>query len=491
MKQRLLNTWKRFTAVGVLPVVSFTTGFALLTFELAAARVLAPTIGSSTYVWTGVIGVIIAALSFGFYVGGRLADGRNKVIDVPALLILASTMATLTLLSYEGILDSIVDSIVDSRLQAVVAAFVLFAPTSFFIGVTSPYLAKLNVHSLKSTGQSIASLDMFNAIGGILGTFITGFFLFGYVGSHQTIGLVALLLLASSWLIAPGRHIGKRLVASGIIILCALTPQAVVQGVTRVDTASAHYDILTGYIDDQAVVGLATGPGGTQSAVYANGLDEPVFWYVREISRLAAERKPSSILILGGGAFTLPQHLSRQLPDSYIDAVEIDPELLTISRKYFGYKDPSNVNEVFIDGRAFVNQSDKQYDMVVVDVYGDTSIPFTFITKEYVEELSSLVAPGGIVAANVIGDTKGKCGEVLYGVDAAYRTKFPYVQYVRDPSRVGDALANNVLLYTKEPNTEAGYVTLEPGSTPIYTDNYAPAERLHYDCQQVVKRKNA
>src|SRR5687768_11349177 len=96
-----------------LELISFITGFSLLTYELAAARVLAPSIGSSTYVWTGVIGVIIAALSLGFFVGGRLADKRNKPIDLVILLLLASTMAVVTLLSYQGMLDAIVESITD------------------------------------------------------------------------------------------------------------------------------------------------------------------------------------------------------------------------------------------------------------------------------------------------------------------------------------------------------------------------------------------
>jgi predicted membrane-bound spermidine synthase len=473
----------RFIKTRRLEFISFITGFSLLTYELAAARVLAPSIGSSTYVWTGVIGVIIAALSLGFFAGGKVADARNRLSDLVALLLLAAGCAVLTLLTYEGILQSIVDSFEDNRVQAVVAALTLFAPTSFFIGMTSPYLAKLNVRSLKETGQSIASLDMLNAIGGILGTFVTGFILFGYIGSHEAIGLVAVLLLLASWLVAPRLRVGRRLLISALLILCAFTPASVVQGITSIDTASAHYQVIDGFIDERLVTGLVTGPTGTQSAVYQNGTGEPVFWYVREAARVTTERSPESVLVLGGGAFTLPQYLSEQLPDASITVVEIDPELEAISREHFGYRNPSNVSEVFTDARAYLNQTDERYDVVVVDVYGDSSIPFTFITDEYGAAIRQVLKPGGIVIANIIGGLEGKCREALTAVDAAYRAHLPFARYAVEPGR--DARrANHLIVYSERAEDIQGFRELSlPDSRP-YTDNFAPAERLYYDCQQ-------
>ena len=466
-----------------LEFISFVTGFGLLTYELAAARVLAPSIGSSTYVWTGVIGVIIAALSLGFFVGGKVADRRNRQTDLVWLLLLASGMAVITLIIYEGVLQSIVEAIEDSRVQAVVAALSLFAPTSFFIGMTSPYLAKLNVTSLKSTGQAIASLDMFNAIGGIIGTFVTGFILFGYIGSHQAIAMVAVLLLLVSWLIAPRIYMSQRLIVSGVLLLCALTPPSSYQYIIEVDTASAHYEVVQGYMDDRLITGLVTGPTGTQSAVYQDGRSDPVFWYANEAARITIERRPDTVLVLGGGAFTLPQYLSEQLPDSHIDVVEIDPELETISQEHFGYTNPPNVNEVFTDARAYINQSQKQYDVVIVDVYGDTSIPFTFMTKEYGQALEERLKPSGVVVANIIGGLTGVCRDTFAAVDAGYRTSLPYAYYANESGRIEDR-ANHIVVYARVPQSIEGLRVLPSFRQPAYTDNYAPSERLFYDCQK-------
>lgn len=462
--------------------ISFVTGFGLLSFELAAARVLAPSIGGSTYVWTGVIGVIIAALSLGFFVGGRVADNRNRATDLAWLLLLACVAVVGTLLCYESTLDWIADTDWDRRIQAVTAALLLFAPASFFIGMTSPYLAKLNVTSLALTGRSIANLDMFNAIGGILGTFTTGFILFGFIGSHQTISMVALLLLLASWSIAPRVYTRARVLASAVLLLCMLTPPNEFPGVISIDTASAHYQVINGTIRDESVIGLVTGPSGTQSAVYQNGINEPVFWYTREVLRLAELRQPNDILILGGGAFTVPQYLSERFPDSTIDVVEIDPELESISTKYFGYTSPSNVNEIFTDARTYVNQSDKQYDFVLVDVYGDASIPFTFMTTEYAQALKRIVADDGVVLANIIGGFSGACRESFGSVDAAYRSAFENAYYANE-SGVKEARANHIVLYSQEPVSTTGLKPLPSFLVAPYTDNFAPAERLHYRCQ--------
>lgn len=470
--------------VGKFELISFVTGFALLTYELAAARILAPSIGSSTYVWTGVIGVIIAALSAGFLVGGYIADRRHKPIDVAWLLLFAGCFAVITLVSYAGILDWTVEAFRDSRVQAVAAALILFAPTSFFIGTTSPYLAKLKVTSLQSTGKAVASLDTFNAVGGILGTFTTGFILFGFIGSREAIGLVAVLLIAVSWGLVPRIHTIKRAVVSVLLIITICIPAPIETGVANIDTASAHYKVITGFYDARPVRGLVTGPGGTQSATYQDGSEELVFWYTQQMADLTVAQKPKSVLLLGGGAFTLPQHLSERLPDTTIDVVEIDPGLATISVDHFGYEQPGNVHEIFTDARTYVNQATKQYDVILVDVYGDASIPFSLMTKEYGQAVGKLLKQDGILVANIIGGmTGGPCGDVLHALDAAYRTELPHAWYQNESGSPQERV-NYIVVYSHNNYSPANYKALKRPSQSAYSDNYAPAERLYYDCQQ-------
>ena len=464
-----------------IELISFVTGFSLLTFELAAARVLAPTIGSSTYVWTGVIGVIIAALSLGFWVGGTLADRRNRSTDIVWLLSLASLFTILTLFLYKSFLLEIALLDMDIRIQAVIAALFLFAPTSFFIGTTSPYLAKLQVFSLKSTGQRIASLDAMNALGGILGTFVTGFVLFSYIGSRQTLILVALLLIGVSWLISYRYRWLQRLLL-GIIIICLSFVQPLALHRTEIDTASAHYEIADFRYDNQPVRGLVTGPGGIQSAVSLSGSKAPVFWYTKELARITLEKQPQSILVLGGGTFTLPEYLAQELPMAKIDVVEIDPKLKDIASQYFNYDAPKNVNLIFSDARSYVNKTQMTYDVIIADVYGDASIPFSLITKEYGLALAKITNQKGIVLANIIGGLSGPCSEVFDAANAAYMQDFRYGSYSMNPSS-GTRRANIISLYSNDRQSYG--LTPITSHTEAYSDNYAPAERLYFACQAV------
>jgi predicted membrane-bound spermidine synthase len=467
-----------------LELVSFLTGFCLLSYELAAARILAPSIGSSTYVWTSVIGVIIAALSLGFFFGGRIADTRARRTDLVWLLLSAASMAALTLVLYESLLLQIPEWFTDRRLQAVSAALLLFAPTSFFIGCTSPYLAKLRVASLSATGRSIASLDAFNAIGGIIGTFVTGFILFGFIGSHETISVVVGLLAASSWLFVPRYRLTPRLILTAVLLLLTASPVSGVNAVASIDTPSAHYKVVEGAFDGRPAIGLLTGPSGTQSARYLDGSNELVFWYTSQMAQLTIAENPESVLVLGGGAFTLPQYLAEMLPHSKIDVVEIDPELKSISEQYFGYRNPENVSLIFDDARTYINEAKKQYDVVIVDVYGDTTIPFSLTTTQYADRLAALVRPEGKLLVNLIAGDSGPCRDVFSTLHAAYDTQFPYAVYKGQPDRDSDR-RNNIVVYSRDRLFIEGYGSLPVDTVAPFADNFAPAEQLYYACQEV------
>lgn len=465
----------------ILPIIAFVSGFSLMTFELAAARVLAPSIGSSTYVWTSVIGVIIAALSIGYWLGGKMADARNRATDVAWLCLAIAATITLTLLTYLPLIDSTVQSIVDSRMQGVMASLQLFAPTSLLIGILGPYLVKLKVTSLATSGQSFASLSAFESIGGITGTFITGFILFNYIGAREAFAVVVFLLLASSWLISPQARWVGRTIASGVIALvCLASLQIITPG--HIDTASAHYTIFDRTLAGQPVRGIATGPNGTQSGIYTNDPNKLVFWYTQRMAEVIAQApNRDRLLVLGGGAYTLPQYLATAYPDSTVDVVEIDPELADIARQHFYYKDPANVNMIFEDARTFVNKSEQKYDAILVDVYSDSSVPFSLMTKEYGQQIERLLADDGVVIVNMIAGASGPCNELLEALDAPYRQSMPYASYKAQNAR--SSKSNMIVTYSKRPIKWAESFPLNIHTSPVYTDNYAPIERIQQQCQ--------
>lgn len=147
--------------------VAFITGAMLMVYELVAARILAPTLGSSLYVWTSVIGVMIAALSLGYWAGGVLADLRNHRYDIAYMLLVLAFCIIWTAMAYDYILGSYSTVDMDVRLKGVLVSLFLFAPASFVLGAIGPYLAKLEVKYLTKTGRSVANLSALNSIGEI------------------------------------------------------------------------------------------------------------------------------------------------------------------------------------------------------------------------------------------------------------------------------------------------------------------------------------
>lgn len=478
-----MNEAGRAHTLSKYEAVAFVTGFALLAYELTAARILAPSIGSSTYVWTSVIGVIIAALSLGYAAGGIIADRRVKQSDLAWLLLLASGTVLLTLVLADPILESVSAGFKDPRLQGVTVAALLFSPTSFILGIISPYLARLRTVSLETTGISVAWLNAANAIGGIVGTFSVGFIFFGYIGSKESLLFTALLLLLPGFLFVPSRQILRWIGIAFMLFLALswLSPAIADNQVADIDTPSAHYGVYDTLYDGQSVRLLVSGPRAAQSGVYLNGSSDLVFSYTQQMAALVdQEVSKDRILMLGGGAFTLPRYLAEKYPSSKIEVVEIDERLIDIARKYFGYKDYGNVQVHSTDARAYLNTSKTKYDIIMLDVYSDSAIPFALTTQEYASELKKDLKPGGIILANIIGSDAPDCRPLLRSLHASFATVFSGYSLYPQSDRSLQTKQNIIFAYSDRGGGDGYTPDLSGGMT--LTDNFAPVERLKLQC---------
>lgn len=470
-----------------LKLAAFAGGFVLMSFEMAAARVLAPTIGSSTYVWTSVIGIIMAAMSAGYYYGGKLAD-TNPSKTIVAFLILGSSFAiAITLQLYQPVLLWLSSTRLDLRMQGVVASIVLFAPTSFLLGALSPYLAKLNIESISKAGQAIATLSALNAIGSIIGTFATGFFLFSVIGSRSIFLVLAIILIALSWLFAPRHKTKIRLIFSAIILFIALTAQDIAKGI-QIDTTSSHYTIEEIVRDGQPMRVLATGPGGYQSGIFLNNKTQHAFSYTQEIATVVQNTpQHERILVIGGGGMTLPRLLASKY-NTTIDVVEIDASLADISRRYFDYDDPANVNIIVDDGRSYINKTNQKYDIVIIDVFGNTEIPPSFLTAEYGERLARIIKPHGLVAVNTIAGVQGPCKQLLDMIARPYHDSFSHVSFYQLSKN--SSLQNIIVLASQQQTSYDAYIPLPQNSDfPRYTDDFIPSEKIYNTCLETARRE--
>lgn len=477
---------KRF---GKYELIAFVIGFAMMGYELTASRILAPAIGSSTYVWTSVIAVIIAALSLGYAAGGILADRRARPTDLVWLLLLSGLAVAFTLILAQATVEQVGQSRLDERVKGIVCSLILFMPTSFLLGMISPYLAKLRTTSLARTGRSVAGLSAFNAVGGIIGTMFVGFVLFGYTGSKETLAFIVVMLLATSWLVSPIYEWRKRAAATAVIMVLGWLPLGTLPlGIMAdIDTPTARYQVTQGKYYPTNMRALIMGPSGSQSAIVLAEPTKLVFEYTKQMDALVAQApNRGSILVLGGGAFTLPAHLADEYPGTQVDVVEIDPQLKTIAKQYFNYRDRPNVAIIDADARTFLQGNTKQYDIVLVDVYHELSIPYTLTTTEYARYLRKAVKDNGVVMANVVGADNAACAPLLRGLHASYSTAFADYRLYAQGSADLERRQNLILVYSPQrqnwlPESEgSGY---RIAAAAPFTDNFAPVERLVYQCE--------
>lgn len=486
-----MNYIRRFFAsIGRYELIAFVTGFVLMAYELVASRLLAPSIGSSTYVWTSVIGVMIAALALGYAFGGWIADKRVAVQDVAYLLLLSAMLMAASLLMYDSVTALITSVVPDARLQGVFAAATLFMPTTFLLGVISPYLARLRVKSVATAGRSVASLSALNSLGGITGTFATGFIFFSYIGARESLALLIALLIVCSWLLVPrvqqaGRAAATIVLTTLLIIEFAAPAQA---AVVHIDTPSSHYQIETGTYEGREVKALVTGPAGMQSGVFTNGDRDLVFAYTQTMADVVdqAPRK-ERVLMLGGGVYTLPEHIALRHPDSQVDVVEIDPELERIAKEHFGYTAPANVRSIADDARAYVQRTTQKYDVILIDIFNEQTTPFNVSTREFAAALKNILQPDGVVAVNIIGSLDEDCKPLLTSLDASYRWAFNagLVVPIGDPSLESRQNIIGVYAHTSLDWLVVPYALprLPQNKAVALTDNFAPVEMLAGQCR--------
>lgn len=473
--------------------ISFGAGFILMAYELVAARLLAPGLGTSMYVWTSVIGTMIAALALGYHLGGRLADNRHRTGDISWLLLLSAMTIVITATLTPLALDLITRNLVDPRLQGVTAALALFAATSIVLGMISPYLAKQSLQSLNNSGSTIATLGALNSLGGITGTFITGFIMFDLIGSRLTLVALAGIATTLSWCLNYRTDFLHRgVTTAGIIILTILYLSSIKSPdvVTEIDTNTAHYQITDINYHGIAARGIRTGPYGIQSGIAHDTPNDLLFTYTRDLARFSAiAPSHERILILGGGGFTLPEYLGRTYPNAKIDVVEIDPKLEYISAKYLDYETQSNVTSYAMDARRFIALADSaSYDLIIVDVYSDASVPPSLTTIEYAQSLNRITAANGTILANVIGSTRDYCLPYVSSIHRTYTYVFKNSKYYPSTNPNPDTYQNFIAIYSRQPldwtDQIEGTLNLDHSlnSGQTLTDDLAPSEKLMQSC---------
>ncbi len=468
-------------------------------FEINGSRIVAPYIGTSTYVWTSLIGVILAALSLGYWWGGTMADRRPDGKLLALALFAAGTLVAATILLKDVILSIVGAFPAGLELRSVLASTLLFAPASVALGFVIPYATKLRISSLADSGTTVGRLFALSTIGSIVGTFAAGFVLIPFIGSSRTLYFVAGSLFALAF--ALGSINSKKTVAALSLFVVAIASNELTlvfmsRTANLIDTDTSYnrvriFDTIhqeTG----RPIKAITTDPTTAQSARFLDS-DELALAYTKYY-HLVRHYHPGfeRVLMIGGAGYSFPQDFTREYPGRQIDVVEIDPAMTQLAREHFGLGGDPALHIVHQDGRIFLNHAPSNtYDAVLMDAFGSSfSVPFQLATFETAIQIHRVTNENGIVIFNIGSAVTGPGSLFLQSQLAAYRDLFPYISVFKVRPHVADDRLQNLILVASKRVIVNGEIdedisrmlaTRIEGEIPVTvaaaTDDLSPVER--------------
>lgn len=374
----------------------FFTSAAVLVIEILAARLLAPYLGVSLEVFTGIIGVILAGISFGAWLGGRSAD-RTNPHRLPGPLLIAGGI---TALASPLIIDAIGPTLQVDAISIVFAAATGFFVPAAILSAVPPVIVKIQLDSLDETGRVVGTYSAIGTAGAILGTFATGFVLIAAFPTRPIVIALGAALTVTGILLSLTRNTWTLLsVAAAGVLAFALVAFA---GPCEYET-TYHCAIVD---EDEARPSGRTLILDRVRNSYVD-LQDPTFLEFRYIKLIAdiieveAADGPLNVVSIGGGGFTMPGYIEHTRPGSTNTVLEIDSKLVDIGHEELALTD--DIDVVVEDARISLRGvSDDSADVVIGDAYSGASVPWHLTTVEYKSEIERVLTPGGTYIMNVI-----------------------------------------------------------------------------------------
>jgi len=419
----------------MLEAIVFVCGAALMGLEFLAARMLAPTLGSSLFVWGSIISIVMVALSLGYWLGGQIADRFGSTRTLAPVIALAGFFTVIIPALSAAVLPALGG--LGPRAGSLLASAVVFFAPSIMLAMVSPLGVRLAARrGVGHIGRSAGSLYAISTAGSIAGTIATAFWLIPLLSLDALVVGIGILLFGVALMaenlprhyeepalerapqqgspVAPRwlRRATTAVVLLGVVIggTTLARPTDVAPGnapgervIYRKDTQ--YHRLYVTEDDEQRHLRFDR---SHQTAMYLDDPFETSFRYPNYL-HLAFALKPDAkrVLVIGLGGGSAVKRIWRDYPDSQVDAVEIDPVVVDVAKRYFEVPDDPRIRLITEDGRRFLQDTSETYDVIIVDAYYADALPFHLTTKEFFEEAKTHLAPDGVLAYNLIASAEG------------------------------------------------------------------------------------
>jgi predicted membrane-bound spermidine synthase len=492
----------------LLPLV-FTSGFTSLAIELAGSRLLAPYFGTSLYIWAVLVGLVLLYLTAGYFIGGRLGDRHPDPLLLFKLTAWAGFLTGIIpvisrpILSFSAIGFADLDAGI--FLGSLVGVLLLFAAPVTLLGCVSPFAVRLTMRDVSRAGHTSGAIYGLSTIGSILGAVLPVFVLVPVIGTPRTFYVLSLLLLGLSviglwrhrtwyfWLLLP------------VAALASLPPSTLRPasfGKLIYATESAYYYIQV--VQQETPTGpqnnLILDEGHAVHSIYNPGqlITGGPWDYFMVAPFFNQGEQPGdlhSAAIIGLAGGTIARDLTAVYGPIPIDGVEIDPAIIQVGRTYFDMNEP-NLHAIAQDGRYYLETSSNTYDLVAIDAYRQPYIPFHLTTREFFQEVRDHLTPNGVAVLNagrtetdyrlvdVISSTMKAVFPNVYVIDLPSPQINSIIVATKHPTRLANfaantsALSNQTLRQVAQTALNAGRVREVTSSPIVFTDDWAPVEKV-------------
>ncbi|MFA5252335.1 MAG: fused MFS/spermidine synthase [Phycisphaerae bacterium] len=424
-----MNEHKSFNSILVPAATVFFSSACIMIIELVAGRLIARHLGSSLYTWTSVIGVVLAGITVGNYLGGHIAD-RFPARKALAVLLGISSVACVVIV----ILNNLIGEWIwlwklNWPVHAFTHVFLVFMLPSTLLGTISPVVAKMALDRGMPTGRTVGDIYAFGAAGSIAGTFLAGFYLIAVMGTIAIIWTVAAALLLMAIMYRP-RFWPLYIWAAIFIALMTMgmAPQSWAESAGSSLALREEPNPAVLYEDESQYSYIAVRRTSetmdrrefildklTHSKIVMDNIFDLQYpyenIYAAATQMLARDKSTISALIIGGGGYVFPRYLEKVWPGSRIDVAEIDPRVTEAAMLAFGLDRNTSINTFAMDARNYVDEllhkkqtagQISRYDFIYEDAINDYSVPYQLTTKEFNDEITQILTDDGVYMVNLL-----------------------------------------------------------------------------------------
>lgn len=408
------------------------TGGVLMVVEILGAKMLSPYVGTSHFVWVAQIGITLAALASGYYLGGRLADRSSGLGRLYAAIIVAGLWLGLTVPACEPVAFACLDF--SLPVGTVLASLSLFFVPLTLLAMTGPFLIRTLSDSLQNIGASVGRLSAISTVGSFVGTAAIGYALIPLLPNSYTMLLNAglLMVIATIYFVIWGRKGRTELpviLVWGLFALisfnAANAKSARLAGTKELFRGNSHFGMLQ-VIEARDGKRYYLNDFLTQNT-YDPAANQSTTLFTFMLAGLARTYTTNlqSALCIGMGIGIVPMDFARSGVKTSV--VEINPAVVPVAQRFFNF-DPSLVKLTIGDGRYFLNRDTNRYDAIALDAFLGDSSPAHLMSREAFASMKRHLRPDGVLVINSFGELEPGENFFTASLDKTLRAVFKSVR---------------------------------------------------------------